>query len=218
MNSLLGRLKEALEGQAKSISSKRERRYRITVEPGNIVDGAKILFDNFSSRFMTATCVDKGLDFNILYHFDIEGEVVTLGTSIPKEDPRLQSISLAVPTAQWIEREITDLFGVIFEGHLQPEGLIAAESWARELPPLQKPREGDVVPEYRGAVENVISTGAVVSLSSFTKRKREEAGLAPTTITIEDEEGREELHKIMKRSKADERAGFDWEKKKLRYK
>jgi hypothetical protein len=167
---------------------------------------------------MTSTCVDEGLDFTILHHFDIEGEVVTLGTSIPKEDPRLQSIALTVPTAQWIEREITDLFGVVFEGHPQPEGLIAAESWTEESPPLQKPREGDVVPEYRGAVENVISTGAVVSLSSFTKRKREEAGLAPTTITIEDEEGREELHKIMKRSKADERAGFDWEKKKLRYK
>jgi Ni,Fe-hydrogenase III component G len=218
MSSLLSKLEKALKGQAKSVSSTKDRRYRVTVESENIVNGAKILFDDFESRFMTATCVDEGLDFSILYHFDIGGEVVTLGTSIPKEDPRLQSISLAVPTAQWIEREITDLFGVNFEGHPQPEGLIAAEGWAGETPPLQKPREGDIVPEYRGAIENVISTGAVVSLSSFTKRKREEAGLAPTTITIEDEEGREELHKILKRSKVDERAGFDWKKKKLRYK
>lgn len=204
--------------KTKAISSAKKRRYEIAVEPGSIVDVAKTLADEFSGRFMMSTCVDEGLDFSILHHFDIGGEVVTLRTSIPKESPELQSICSVVPAAQWIEREITDLFGVRFDGHPQPEVLIADESWTGQTPPLQKPREGKVIPEYRGTVENVIALGAVVPLSSFTKKKREEAGLPSTTITLEDEKALSEVHEIIKESKADERAGFDWEKKKLRYK
>jgi len=218
MSDLLKRLESNLGKKAKSVSSTKRRRYSITVEPENIVDVAKTLSEVSGGRFMTSTCVDEGLDFSIMHHFDIGGEVVTLGSSIPKENPQLPSIAPVVPAAQWIEREITDLFGVRFEGHPQQEGIIANESWTGQTPPLQKPREGRVVPEYRGAVENVIALGAVVPLSSFTKKKREESGLPSTTITLEDEKALGEVHEVIKRSKADQRAGFDWKKKKLRYK
>jgi len=217
MSSLLNRLESRL-GEKASVSSTKNRRYTITVKPNDLVGVAKTLSDEFNIRFMTSTCVDEGLDLNILHHFDIGGEVVTLATSIPKESPQVQSIALVVPAAQWIEREITDLFGVRFDGNPQQGILIANESWSGQTPPLQKPREGKVVAEYRGAVENVIALGAVVPLSSFTKKKREESGMSSTTITLEDEEALDEVHEIIKKSKGDQRAGFDWEKKKLRYK
>ncbi len=218
MSTLLNRLEETLADKTKSVSSPKARRYTVSVEPEKIVDVAKILFNDFKGRLMTATCVDEGLDFSVLYHFDIGGEVATLGTSIPKEDPHIQSIASVVPAAQWIEREMTDLFGVKFEKHPQPEILIAAESWKDENPPLQKPREGKIVPEYRSAMENVISTGTVVPFSSFVRKRREQSGLPKPTITTDDEEALDEVHKILRRSEVDKRTGFDWEKKKLRYK
>jgi NADH:ubiquinone oxidoreductase subunit C len=67
-------------------------------------------------RLATMTGVATGdNETEILYHYARNGECVTIkartrGNSIPSIAPMTRS-------ARWIEREIHDFFGVVFEGH-----------------------------------------------------------------------------------------------------
>ncbi|HNW33960.1 MAG TPA: NADH-quinone oxidoreductase subunit C [Candidatus Ozemobacteraceae bacterium] len=64
-------------------------------------------------RFVTMTCVDKGSDFDLMYHFDKEYKLVTLRLQIPHGQP-VPSVSRIYFAALVIENEIKDMFGVPF--------------------------------------------------------------------------------------------------------
>jgi NADH:ubiquinone oxidoreductase subunit C len=59
---------------------------------------------------------------DVIYHFDVEKEIVNLSTHTHGQ--KLPSITPLIAAANWIEREIHDLYGVTFEGHPQPDRLI----------------------------------------------------------------------------------------------
>jgi NADH-quinone oxidoreductase subunit C len=43
------------------------------------------------------------------------------------KDPKMPSIAPIVKGAEWIEREISELFGITFEGHPWPERLLTRD-------------------------------------------------------------------------------------------
>ena len=43
-----------------------------------------------------------------------------------------------LPAAEWIEREIAEMFGVKFTGHPQPETLLLPDDWPDGVYPLRK--------------------------------------------------------------------------------
>lgn len=59
---------------------------------------------------------------DVVYHFDVEKEVVNISTHTIGQ--KLMSITPLLPSANWIEREIHDLYGVVFEGHPEFSRLI----------------------------------------------------------------------------------------------
>ena len=73
-----------------------------------------------------------------------------LKVGLPEEDPHVPSVTGAFPTADWLEREVYDLFGVIFDGHPHLVRILMPEDW--EGHPLRKDYSlGGVTTAYKGA-------------------------------------------------------------------
>lgn len=215
-------LKNVLGDDLLEVYRQRERRIFAKVKPAAVRKAIKALADKYRDmRFMTLSAVDNGLDMEYLYHFNINGIVLTLRSLKPKEEPTLDSIADLVPAANFIEREISDLFGIKLINHPEPEpaGLVLTRDWPEDKRPLKKPFEGILPSKARPVAEALISSGCVAPISAFVQKKREEAGLpksAPFPFT--DDKILGEYHGVVRASGMGERIGFDWEKRKLRYK
>ena len=48
---------------------------------------------------------------------------------LPADDPHVTTVSDVWPAANWLEREVWDLFGIAFDGHPDPRRLLMPEDW-----------------------------------------------------------------------------------------
>jgi len=48
---------------------------------------------------------------------------------LPADDPHIATVSDVWPAANWLEREVWDLFGIAFDGHPDPRRLLMPEDW-----------------------------------------------------------------------------------------
>jgi NADH-quinone oxidoreductase subunit C len=65
-----------------------------------------------------------------------DGRELCIAADIPRETPKIATVSDIWTTADWHEREIFDLFGIHFEGHPDLRRILLDDSW--EGYPLRK--------------------------------------------------------------------------------
>jgi len=67
----------------------------------------------------------------ILYHFalDPQGKIVSLKVLAEKPALQMESVASFLPAANWIEREINEMFGVEFLGHPDMRRLLLPDDW-----------------------------------------------------------------------------------------
>ena len=49
--------------------------------------------------------------------------------ALDAQDPHVRTVSDVWPAANWLEREVWDLFGIAFDGHPDPRRLLMPEDW-----------------------------------------------------------------------------------------
>ena len=130
-------LKDKLKNHLLRSFIQRKHRVFIEVEEGNHKHAAELLRENFNAHLTTITARDAHSEFEVIYHFDIGGILISVKTLIPKTNPELDTISDIIPSGDWYEREIMDLFGIKFRGHPNPKRIILPDDWPRDNYPLR---------------------------------------------------------------------------------
>ncbi len=196
-----------------------ERRVSVEVGAGDSKGAVRALRRAGKARFVTLAAVDTGEDIALLYTLALGSTLLVVRTAIPKETSRTESITDVIPGAELIEKEVSELFGIDFVGHPRQRNLLLPEGWSAGKAPLRKPLTGDVLPQARLTVENLLRDAASVRVSPSSMTRREQAGLPkrPPLASGSEEQMREFIEMVM-RTGFDKRAGYDWGKKRLRYK
>jgi len=118
-----------------------DERIYVDIDPSDMVDFSRFLFEDLQARFITASGVDTprgGIE--ILYHFDFYQlpQVFSLRIFVKKPELEIESIAPYIKGAEWIEREIAELLGVKFNNHPNMKHLILPEDWPEGKYPLRR--------------------------------------------------------------------------------
>ena len=145
----------------------------IGVEPSALPGVCQALRDHPALQF--AVCLDitvadhfpRHPRFDVVYHLVSTRHAWTLRVKVRLEGARavVPTVSTVWPAANWLEREVWDLFGINFTGHPNPERLLTADDW--EGHPLRK--------DYPVQVKLPVKTYAPLQLTEEEFRANVEA-------------------------------------------
>lgn len=129
------------------------RDHSIIVKPQEIEEVCLTLRDTAEFKFESLMCI-SGVDFpdrlEVVYHlFSFSNlQRLTLKVVLSRENPRVPTVENIWKSANWLERETFDMFGVIFEKNRDLRRILLPEDW--EGYPLRK----DYKPQefYRGVL------------------------------------------------------------------
>jgi formate hydrogenlyase subunit 5 len=84
------------------------------------------------------TGLDLGASLGLIYHIHTAKGFFGIKAEVPKENPKIQTINDIIPGATFHELEVTDLFGVVFEGNPLQGHFLLSEYWPEGIFPLRK--------------------------------------------------------------------------------
>jgi membrane-bound hydrogenase subunit beta len=128
-------------GEENVTDTKNPRLYRAfaTVKRDILRDAVKYLKENHGFvHIVTITGVDMKDHYEVVYHLRSEGFNMNIKVKVPKDDPKVPSITDILNGAVLYEREVNDLLGIFPEGHPDPKRLILAYDWPEGVYPLRK--------------------------------------------------------------------------------
>jgi NADH-quinone oxidoreductase subunit C len=113
------------------------------VDAQAIVEVCRFLRDEPGLKFevlsdLTALDWPKEEKLQLVYHLYsyAQRHQMVLKVDLPRDNPKVATIEGLWKVANWFEREVYDLFGVIFEGHTDLRRIMLPEDWLGH--PLRK--------------------------------------------------------------------------------
>jgi NADH-quinone oxidoreductase subunit C len=140
---------ESLPGVQLEVAPSVDLHSTLYVEPASLLQVLQTLRDRPNLKFellseMTAADFwPREPRFEVIYILvSIEHRMrVRLKVRLPGDDPHVETATGLWPAANWLEREIWDMFGIAFDGHPDPRRLLMPEDWdgypARKDYPVQ---------------------------------------------------------------------------------
>ncbi len=115
----------------------------LNVDSQVIVDVCRFIRDETELKFeilSDLTCLDlpKENKIQVVYHLYSYSQrhQIVFKVYLPREEPRVSTMEGVWKAANWMEREVFDLFGVVFEGHSDLRRIMLPEDWVGH--PLRK--------------------------------------------------------------------------------
>lgn len=110
------------------------RRIIIEIRKEALLEITNYFLDELKFRFIIASAMVSPKGYDIIYHFsdDITGYIVNLRVEIPMNKPEIESLANLLEAANWIEREIHELFGIKFINHPNLTKLISEGNWKED--------------------------------------------------------------------------------------
>ena len=109
--------------------------------------------ENMNFNFLTDLCgihyPDRGLPLGVVYHLHnmTENKRLRIKTFVTLNEPAVQSVTDLFSTANWMERETYDFYGIIFQGHPNLKRILNVEYMdfhpLRKEYPLEDPTRED---------------------------------------------------------------------------
>ena len=103
----------------------------VEVDKLKILEVVSVLKQEGYDMLLCLSCVDCSDCFEIVYNFysTFKKKSLTVKIKLDREYPEFVSVSSVYPCANWYEREVFDLFGVIFANHPDLQRLLMPEGW-----------------------------------------------------------------------------------------
>jgi len=119
----------------------------IALPPNCIHHATEMLVDRFDLRHLsTITGQDTGSAIELLYHF-WDGGGLTLRTSLPRNEPHIETLTDLIPGAALYEREVCEMLGVTFDGHPDPRPLLLPDNWDKKQFPMKIDHQNNRLPD-----------------------------------------------------------------------
>jgi NADH-quinone oxidoreductase subunit C len=134
----------------------------ITADKTKNLDILKFLWDDkdLEFRFLTDICgihyPNSSLPLGVIYHLhSLRNNVrIRLKFFMPLEKPNILSATFMYATANWMERETFDFYGIIFDGHPNLKRILNMDELTvfpmRKQYPLEDPNRVDKKDEFFG--------------------------------------------------------------------
>ncbi len=123
----------------------------LTVEKEAAVRICDHLYHTLNSPLISIFATDERAgdrSFKIHYVFSCKDDAfIIVQIKVDETSPKFPTITHKIPSANWYEREIQDMFGLIPQGHPDPRRLIHFEDWPAGLYPLRKDFDIKTKPE-----------------------------------------------------------------------
>lgn len=106
-----------------------------------LFDAVDVLHDNHQFYLIAITGIDHGVEsntFEVLYHFGMGANVLTLRVTIDRTQATIPSICAIFPYASPFERETGEMFGITFADTPDTKRLFLPDDWEEGLYPMRK--------------------------------------------------------------------------------
>lgn len=126
---------------------------RLDVRSGRTIEVLGLLKTEFDFNFLTSLCgmhhPGEPLELAVVYHLHSmrEGHRIRVKTWLPLSQPDIPTATGLWPTANWMERETWDFYGIRFQGHPDLRRILNMEDFPafplRKDYPMEDPTRHD---------------------------------------------------------------------------